>query len=259
MKDKIVIGTRFWEEKPGSNSIDKLKLFIKKIRCENISERILVAVNIDKDKSGILNSKRIKTPGVNVFGVTPWGWGRRSIQPLNAIVFEAAKLRGVKFLLLVSATEITRLSKSHVTQLYLRMDEETLVAGAVMKGHDFKNGKVSGNALTVPWNTLALWNLEKLSKLGFPLISDAPFNKKYTGMEEVSTISLFQTLKPFLKAKLVEIPGIEWETDNLSEERLKRHEEKMRTKKKRANAQMKELKKLGFKFPIIDHIPIPNK
>ena len=64
-------------------------------------------------------------------------------------------------------------------------------------------------------------------------------------MEEVSTIALFQTLYPKLKAKLVEIPGIEEDTVEEG------HREKVEAKNPRAEAQMKEIE---LKWPVINHL-----
>ena len=83
------------------------------------------------------------------------------------------------------------------------------------------------------------------------MIGDALFSLRHAGVEELATIATYQQSFPFLKAKLVQIPNIEWKTDNLTGDRLKKHLKKMATKIKRP---AKQLKKLNIKPPKIIHI-----
>ena len=72
-------------------------------------------------------------------------------------------------------------------------DEDTLVVGPVLEGHDFRVSNpnyghkrsvicspisVPLRGRTCPWNTCAIWRLEKLGILGFPLIGDGITVKK---------------------------------------------------------------------------------
>ena len=75
-----------------------------------------------------------------------------------------------------------------VNDLFSFFDETTLVVGPVLDGHDFheapsysemrmsNNEKSKGHqdiplrGRTCPWNTCAIWRLDKLGLVGFPLI-----------------------------------------------------------------------------------------
>jgi len=248
MNKKLIVGTRFFcDKKKSKESLSKLKFLIQLVQQDKISEeKIIIAVSIDDDKLDILK-KKDQFFGTDIFNVTPWitkNGKKDFILPLNAIVSRAV-LSGAALLLLVS--EKIRFSKEHIEELKSFMDEKTLVVGAKLNGHTFKKGKVRGNGLTVPWSTLAIWNLKYLAKLGFPLIGDALFDKKQAGIEEVSTIALSQTLYPDLKAKLVKISGIKENKENDDKE----YKKKIKSKKSRAEAQMKEIK---LRSPIIDHL-----
>lgn len=91
---------------------------------------------------------------------------------------------------------------------------------------------------TTPWNTLCVWNLEKLSLIGFASISDLG---KSAGIEECVVIALLQKLFPKSVAKLVKLEEISWEETFTDEERRKWHEEKMKSKVERAAHQLNEL------------------
>ena len=43
------------------------------------------------------------------------------------------------------------------------MAQDTLVVGAALTGHRFEAGEHSLDGLNMPWNTMALWKLEKLA------------------------------------------------------------------------------------------------
>lgn len=47
------------------------------------------------------------------------------------------------------------------------LEREDLVVGAALTGHAFQGGKtVQLDGVTTPWNTLALWDVGKLAKIG---------------------------------------------------------------------------------------------
>lgn len=229
IENKILIGTRFFEKKP-----DKIKI-IEEFAHQALlcGTPLLVAVNIREDKTGVINNPKLKLPGIQVFGVNPWG---KFIPALNVLVSKA-KTNGADFLLLASAE--MRFTPQHFYQLQTFMDKDTLVVGAALPGHDFQEGEREGNGKTVPWNTLSLWNLEYLSRTGFPLISDALADGKNAGVEEVSTIALLQKIYPFLAAKLVQLPGIIRETKYWDEWRLKRYQQELDNRISCPAAQMK--------------------
>ena len=52
------------------------------------------------------------------------------------------------------------------------MDENTLVVGPALDGHEFSLGENALRGRTCPWNTAAVWNLKAISLVGFPMICD---------------------------------------------------------------------------------------
>lgn len=86
------------------------------------------------------------------------------------------------------------MSASEIEGILHFFDEQTLVAGPVLEGHDFlptdeaaaissssggsggnsdrKGARVELRGRTCPWNTCAVWRLDKLGIVGFPLIGD---------------------------------------------------------------------------------------
>ena len=54
-----------------------------------------------------------------------------------------------------------------------------------MDGHEFNDGKNVVRGRSIPWNTLAIWNLDYLSLTGFPLIGDGTGNSRNIGGVEV--------------------------------------------------------------------------
>lgn len=182
--------------------------------------------------------------------VSPWG---NFVPALNALISYACLTPSVdgsyaNTILFISAE--TTLTKDSMIKLDQYMDlEDTLVVGAALPGHDYVDTNVAGeeegkvielNGRTCPWNTLALWNLKKM-KLGFPLVADGIHKMDDgspvpAGIEEFSTVLLHQKMSEEnkSKAKLVKVPGIEWEQSFTDEERKKWHEAKMKSKLSRA-------------------------
>ena len=60
-------------------------------------------------------------------------------------------------------------------------------------------------------------------------------------LQEVSAISIIQHIKPYLRAVLVRMKGVEWETNFKDPVRSKYHEKKMRSKDERPANQMLKL------------------
>lgn len=61
---------------------------------------------------------------------------------------------------------------SDVEVLLSYMHPNTLVVGPALEGHDFQEGRQVLRGRTCPWNTVAVWNVSKLSLIGFPLVGD---------------------------------------------------------------------------------------
>ena len=174
--------------------------------------------------------------------------------------------------------------------------DTTLVCGAVLPGHDYqhhhrryddidddidhRSPSTSSirtptttilNGRTSPWNTFALWNINKLSKIGFVTVSDGLHidmnptgiqTKSIAGIEEVVTIALLQKLydpHTEMMAKLISLSHpaetnstndsattsmLQWDTSSTTTTDIGRqqwHEYKMQSKLQRAHAQLQLL------------------
>ncbi len=174
---------------------------------------------------------------VKLFHVHPW---ISYTQPLNMIV-EKALVLGVTHLLFQSI-EVT-VSKEDVQKLADHMDENTLVIGAKLhEKHGRRQGMQLLNGWNAPWNTLALWNLQKLGLTGFLTISSGNIDGIPGGVEEVVAISLLQHLQPSkMTAKLITLDSVHWNASWECEYRTKYHESKMASKQERAMAQLEVL------------------
>lgn len=102
---------------------------------------------------------------------------------------------------------------------------------------------------TTPWNTFAIWQVDHLGRVGFPLIGDGQRgDRENGGVEEVTAISLLQLLDPSLKAVLVGFESakateVDWQTHFHGDpKRLKYHEQKMRSKETRPGKQLEYMR-----------------
>ncbi|CAI5703077.1 hypothetical protein KXD40_003943 [Peronospora effusa] len=186
---------------------------------------------------------------VDIIPMLHWG---KFVPALNALIGTAANRFPKASTLLLQSLEIN-VDAASVASLRSHFDlARDLVVGAALPGHDFQpnpvNQPVELSGLTSPWNTLALWNLEQLMKVGFALMGDALRLEvdgigSAAGIEEVATIAMYQqlylgTASP-TTAKLVRVPSITWQVNELKDsKRLAWHEKKMATKQQRAAAQI---------------------
>jgi len=87
--------------------------------------------------------------------------------------------------------------------------KEILVIGKALDPHRFQGISKTVNSddmagdniveltgLTSPWNTFAIWDLTKLAKTGFLVLSDTNVGPGQSAIEEVPTIALHQRLFP---------------------------------------------------------------
>jgi hypothetical protein len=198
--------------------------------------------------------------------VSPWGM---FVPALNALTSYACTTelqlesssssssedQNQKAQLILFLSAETTLNKQSYMELSQHMNlDDTLVVGAALSGHEYSNGNngddngngrnekvVELNGRTCPWNTLALWNLNKLI-LGFPLLADGVHTLSdgspiAAGIEEFSTVLIHQKIMGDgkAKAKLIKVSGVEWEQSfDGDEERRKWHETKMKSKTTRA-------------------------
>lgn len=252
MFEELAIGTRVFDVREGSSPQKFLDLAK---RSSEMAKLVIMAVNTAEDKSGAFEAlKKLGLLNLMVISVTPWV---KFVQAMNVIV-DAAAHAGMKHLLSSSA-EIA-IDENGVRLLMKHMEDDTLCAGARMKEHEFQPNKiVEGTGTTIPWNTCCLWKLENFSLEGFPLVGDAPFDptRKLAGVEELTAIARMQanpTFGKISKAKLIEVPGIEWHTDFSDDPARKvQHLQKLASKRERPADQ---LRRLGYKPPIVEHISL---
>ncbi|WOE70858.1 hypothetical protein RZR97_04615 [Hydrogenimonas thermophila] len=174
---------------------------------------------------------------VKLFHIHPWiGY----TQPLNMIIEKALSVGATK--LLFQSIEVTALPED-IKSLERHLDSNTLVVGAKLhEMHGHVNEKVELTGWTTPWNTLALWNLEKLGLTGFLTVSSGNLPGIPGGVEEVVTISLLQTLHPYsMDAKMIELKSVVWNTQWSCKEREAYHAAKMASKNERAEKQLRAL------------------
>lgn len=171
---------------------------------------------------------------IKVFHIVPW---ISYTQPLNMIVEKALALHATH--VLFQSIEVT-IEKQDVEKLFTHMDDETLVVGAKLhEKHGEKLGEQKLNGWNTPWNTLALWNLQKLGLSGFMTISSGNIIGIPGGVEEVVAISVLQHLQPSqMKAKLIGLSSVHWDASWECEYRTKYHETKMASKEQRAYSQL---------------------
>ncbi|KAE8911158.1 hypothetical protein PF005_g17669 [Phytophthora fragariae] len=186
---------------------------------------------------------------VEIIPMLHWG---KFVPALNALIGTAADHFPDADTLLLQSLEI-KVDAASVASLCSHFDlKRDLVVGAALPGHEFQADPASQpvelSGLTSPWNTLALWNLEQLTKVGVALMGDALRLEvdgigSAAGIEEVATIAMYQQLyansSSPTTAKLVRVSSIAWQVDGLDDpERLAWHKKKMASKQQRAAAQL---------------------
>ena len=233
-------------------------------RLEDVIQSLTATINSN------LPPASVSVP-LQIIPVTPWN---AFVPALNAIASRAAQ-DGASLCLFCSAETST--SPESIQMLLHHMDDHNvLVAGVVLPGHDYQQDSVQPlNGRTTPWNTLAVWNLAKLTLTGFPLVADGlhypPLNNNNSndnngdgqatttpqplrqtapaaGVEEVSTIALLQHVlggPTQARAKLVRLlpDGMTtWDQEfEGNRQRQEWHEYKMKSKLERAAVHLKLL------------------
>ncbi|CAM9572992.1 unnamed protein product [Chrysoparadoxa australica] len=174
---------------------------------------------------------------VQVMHVHPWG---NFAPALNALVALASQNECPLLLLQSLETEATA---EAVASLRSMLTANDLVAGAALPGHEFRPGQHTLTGVTTPWNTLSLWSVPKLAKVGFLTVAEGLVKGVAPGIEEVSCISLLQLIcrGNTMGAKLVKLNGLHWDAAFQDEGRRAWHANKMSSKVARAEAQMAAL------------------
>ncbi len=198
--------------------------------------------------NNIRNAKEDFKDKIEIFHIDPW---ISFTQPLNLMVEKALSM-GAKELLFQSVE--VEISLKDMQLLESHLEKDTLVVGARLHHMHAKKGEVCKiDGWHTPWNTLAIWNLEKLSLTGFLSISSGNLQDVPGGIEEVVTISLLQKLKPnSMEAKVVNLSSVVWQTQWDSKQRDEYHEKKMQSKNERAEIQLEKLGISAGKVIIVD-------
>ena len=262
---KLVIATRLHLGRissiPSDETIKSIITNLKAIAdnhslAEDYATEVVIAVDatpkiknydyVESVRSALrVNDTDISNSNIHILPVTPWG---KFVPALNSLLLFANNQLKADFIMFISAE--VNLSSSTVSTLcqHVIEDENVIVAGAVLNGHQY-HAAITGSDLsyrevpltgrTTPWNTLCVWNLDKLSLMGFSTVSDLGTS---AGVEECIAIALLQKIFPKSEARLVKVTDIEWEESfQQDEERRKWHDEKMRSKIERAEHQLKLL------------------
>ena len=186
---------------------------------------------------------------IQIIPVANWG----ITTALNACLHEAARLQ-TKFV----AFQSLEIGTTPEIVAYLRstVGQDTLVAGVALTGHQFDAGDHTLTGTNCPWNTLAVWRVEKLAMTGFVAIGNGSLPGASAGVEEVSTITVIQQLRTAVgrndaQAKLLRIPGVGWDTEWADEGRRASHAKKMASKQERA---AQHLEMLQLQTALVCHI-----
>lgn len=255
VQDKVVSGTRFW----GKNESDWDRLMGLIACAVEYSRAIIIMINSEKDEVGAasrLKSKNWKIP-VIVEEVIPWEGVTKALNQMATIAASLTSGKDVENkgnpsyalpLLLIQSVEI-RIEETTVDTMISEMHANpgTLVVGHKLPGHtsydDLKRRKqivdVPLTGCTIPWNTLALWNVTRLCRTYFPSIADAV---DPPGMEEVGILALQHVQFGPKDARAILLrsaaEAVEWQC-NFDDVRLQAHHQKMRSKSVRAQEILK--------------------
>lgn len=250
--DAIVLAIGLPSETVEINEDDAKSLFVKSVQAfmkifqQRIQQESIIAPSS-------LGNRRC----IPIVLVPMLHWGS-FVPALNAIISaSASKFPDAALLLLQSLEiEIDASSVDHLKQQFVLGSD--LVVGAALPGHAFQP-PADGAALeltgaTTPWNTLALWDLTQLAKIGFPLIGDGlKIPASVAGVEEVSAIALYQRVFPNMsRAKVVCVPGVDWHVTTFDDdERRQWQQKKMASKLQRPATQMEHF---GIPSGSVHHI-----
>eukprot|EP00472_Partenskyella_glossopodia_P008123 CAMPEP_0197527852 /NCGR_PEP_ID=MMETSP1318-20131121/22968_1 /TAXON_ID=552666 /ORGANISM="Partenskyella glossopodia, Strain RCC365" /LENGTH=331 /DNA_ID=CAMNT_0043082695 /DNA_START=98 /DNA_END=1093 /DNA_ORIENTATION=- len=247
----IVVGSRFWAKSAGD--LQKLNSFIRNTE-RAVGDRLcalILAVNVLEDTQDTLKQLRDMGrafPRLEAFGVSPWS----ITTPLNSILRRAQR-KGAEFTLFLSVEVL--IAEEHLNIMLDETKSSTLVTGMALGGHkdmatlppigrkprcgEVRRSRIEGDLL--PWNTLALWRTEMISKIGF--LADADLQDP-PGMEEAVPIAMLQGKlgKEGAQTKLIHLSAEYkpfWDVAFDTPERRAKQARKMASKKRRTEAQLK--------------------
>lgn len=210
--------------------LEQLYHFIE--QAQTYSNRILIGVHIEKDLTDCIRKysqqKQLTNIPVDFLPIKPW---IGISTPLNILLNHVSSDQTS---VIIQSVEI-QCTSEHINYLRNYLNQENvLCVGALLDGHQIIENQlyVPLQGDTSPWNTLIIWNLEKLRRTGFPLCSDFV---NPPGMEDSAVIALQQKLFGGMKnnrALLVHLnTNIHWLNQfTYDEERSLKHQMKMKSK-----------------------------
>lgn len=252
MYQKFGIATRFY----GLTEVDtqRLAMWVDAALAVVPASNVFVAIHVEADLSGSQDFMRKQYPEVIAFPVTPWG---KVVQAPNALLLKSAEQQMGH--LLFASTEYP-ITESLVLLLQSYFDAQTLVVGARLASHDFKAAPGervlvrSASGLQIPWNTCALWSVERLVHTGFVLTADSLHDPDNAGMEEMGTIAAQQILWPGRAVAKLVTPrqgDLVLNTHGWNVKRHERYVHNLESKNARSAAQ---LDRLSLPTPDVYHI-----
>lgn len=253
MHQKLGIATRFYGLSEGD--VQRLATWVDAALAIVPAESVYVAIHTEADLSGSQDFMRQTYPRVIAFPVIPWG---KVVQAPNALLIKSAERMAH---LLFASTEYP-VTESLVSLLQSHSDEQTLVVGARLDTHDFKASPgervlvQSASGLQIPWNTYALWSIERLIHTGFVLTADSFTDPDNAGMEEMGTIAAQQMLwKDKAVTKLV-TPGAGDLVHNTHGWNITRRERFVRNLESKNARSAAQLGRLSLPTPDVYHIGV---
>ncbi|CAF0805106.1 unnamed protein product [Adineta steineri] len=222
----------------GSNEKDLEKLWRFIEQAQTYSKRILIGVDIEKDLTDCIKKysqqQHLSTISVDFIAIQPW---IGISTPLNILLNH---IPNDQSFILIQSVEI-QCTSQHIDCLRSYLQEDNILCvGAALDGHqiftnDLNKTYLPLQGVTSPWNTFAIWNLEKLRRTGFPMCSDFV---NPSGMEDAAVIALQQKLfggRTKNRALLIHFHNnVQWLNQfDYDQDRCSKHEIKMKSKNNR--------------------------
>ncbi len=187
--------------------------------------RIIIALDVQNDKHD--SGQRLDEMGITNMDIIPVSPGRFPHQAhehgekqtrivggnhflLNAMANQAARLHIPR--LMITSPHVM-ISRAGILDLLEQFKDDTFSVGPVLTlknfQHEYRPGETirAESSIHLPINTLCIYNVKILQRIGFPLIIEAPDDPFYAENEEMATAALYQKLYG-TRTKLIEVPGI---------------------------------------------------
>lgn len=239
--------TRYWSNR--SEDVVKLAHFVKSAAAYSL--RVLVVVNTVFDQTGVSRGAlqehltESTLAKVCILPLEEWEGVTHALN--SAVVYVCRHFTTCNYVLFQSVEVECETAQISVLRSEFATDD-ILVVGAALPGHACTESNVPSGftgcstALrhdTVPWNTLAMWNLRMLAGGGgFPSVADTV---DPPGMEEVAAVAYQQKTYGHERRRATLIDLVDgaplWRCDFSGDEsRANRHAIKMENKKCRIDA-----------------------